>query len=253
MKRFFSFGCSFTRYPRWPTWADAVGKHFDFYENWGICGAGNQLIMNSLIECHQRSKITSKDTVYVMWTNTSREDRYVGNRWLAQGNVYWDKSLPGEYVKRFACERGYLIRDLAAITSSWYLLQYLGCDFKFLSMVPLNKTNESLGLGSAPLNPAKDNQDVIDLYQDVLNQIRPSVFEQVFNNDWNSRPGIPDSNQPDRRDFHPTPCEHLEYLDKVCPDLVLDSAIVDWMVSCEEIAKQNNLTWTNPGKLTNRL
>ena len=189
MSRLFTFGCSFTQYWRWPTWADALGREYDHFENWGLCGAGNSYILWSLIECNQRCHLGPDDTVWIMWTNTSREDRYVDRRWLEGGNVYWTagSGLPAEYVKKFACERGYLIRDMANISAAQQLLEKWNCQTKFLSMVPLRSTNEEAGLGNNPNDQPGPDQDVRTLYQDVLNSINPSVFETVFHGDWGSR------------------------------------------------------------------
>lgn len=245
MKRLFTFGCSFTQYWRWPTWADALGREYSFFENWGVCGGGNSLILNSLIECNQRHSIGPDDSVYIMWTNTSREDRYVGDRWLAQGNIYWTagSEIPEEYIKKFTCERGYLIRDLVNITAAKHILEKLGCRWKFMSMVPLTNTNLATDLGSNPADSIGTDQDVRNLYKDSLNTILPSVYETLFHCDWRSRPGIADSYDPSRRDFHPTPLEHLEYFDSVCPGEITRQDTRDWMARYEQQAKSGPVKW----------
>ena len=244
MKRLFTFGCSFTQYWRWPTWADALGRQYDFYENWGMCGAGNSLIFYSLIECNQRNAITPDDDVYIMWTNTSREDRYVKDRWLAAGNVYWTagNSLPTEYILNFTCERGYLIRDLATITAARYVLDQIGCNYTFFSMVPFLETNENVGLASNPNDTLSDDPDVRELYADTIAVIKPSVYDVVFHGDWQSRTGIVDPNT-GRRDFHPTPMEHLEYLSVVAPGLITNTSTADWMQTWQDQALANNKQW----------
>lgn len=244
MSRLFTFGCSFTQYWRWPTWADALGQQADHFENWGICGAGNSLILYSLIECHQRNQITQHDDVYIMWTNTSREDRYVGDKWHAAGNIYWasGNDVPLEYVMKFACERGYLIRDLATITAARHVLDQIGCRYRFFSMVPLSQTNESVGLASNPEDAIGADRDVRDLYRSTLQLIAPSVFETVFDSNWNSRPGITDPNL-GRRDFHPTPAEHVEYLDRVVPGLITQSTTRDWMTDWQQRIESGSNEW----------
>lgn len=247
MKRLFTFGCSFTQYWRWPTWADALGRQFDYFENWGVCGSGNSLIFYSLIECSQRNRIGPDDTVYIMWTNTSREDRYVRNRWIEGGNVYWTagSELPEEYVKKFACERGYLIRDLATITATRHLLEHWGCDWQFMSMVPLTATNEQNQLGSN-FEPGED-KDVRDLYRDTLAIIKPSVFETVFGGEWFSGQGIPTDFDPNRRDFHPTPREHVQYLNIIYPGM-LDRDSERWMDQCQTAIESGKFEWTEPNR-----
>lgn len=249
MSKLYTFGCSFTQYWRWPTWADALGQQYNHFENWGLCGAGNSYILWSLIECNQRNNLGANDDVWIMWTNTSREDRYVKDRWLEGGNVYWTagSALPAEYVKKFACERGYLIRDLANIAAAKQLLDHWGCRYKFLSMVPLSQTNEQTGLGYNPDNDTGEDRDVRTLYQSVLNCIAPSVFETVFDNCWFDQGGIPDQFDPKRRDFHPTPAEHVEYLDRIAPGLI-NTDTKNWMSQCQQQALDNTLNWREPNR-----
>ena len=255
MSRLFTFGCSFTQYWRWPTWADALGHDRPCWQNWGVCGAGNSLIFNSLIECHQRNQISPSDQVMIMWTSTSREDRYVRDRWLAQGNVYWlaGSELPQAYVAKFACERGYLIRDLALIRAALLILDAIGCDYRFFSMVDLSRTNLEQGLGNNPGIDLTDDADVRELYKDVLGKIAPSVHDVVFNGKWWSREGIPDSYDPKRTDFHPTPQQHLEYIDRVWPGNGISEDARIWMLHCEQQARSNSLDWREPNRPEIRL
>lgn len=250
MSRLFTFGCSFTQYWRWPTWADALGQEADHFENWGICGSGNSLIFYSLVECHQRNQLTPNDQVYIMWTNTSREDRYVKDRWLEGGNVYWSagSNLPAEYVKKFACERGYLIRDLTTIAAVQQLLEHWGCKYKFFSMVPLTNTNEQNELGNNPDDTVSTDADVRKLYTTSLDQIAPSVYETVFNSEWFSGNGIIDAYDGKRRDFHPTPTEHVRYIDQVAPGLITKQSTRQWMSDWEHGVREGTVKWAEPNK-----
>jgi hypothetical protein len=181
MSRLFAFGCSFTNY-RWPTWADILGREFSYYENWGKCGAGNHFIFNSLNECILRNNITHTDTVIIMWTNISREDRYINNTWQSSGNIYTQKYYDQQFIEKYVDEKGYLIRDLAFIHSAKKLLEHIGCNHIFLSMVPITNFNQYI-----PKN-LSDVDDVVNLYKDVIDFIRPSVYEEIFQFDWHSRP-----------------------------------------------------------------
>lgn len=253
MVRFFSFGCSFTQYWRWPTWADALGRQYDHFENWGMCGGGNSFIFNSLIECHRRNNLGRDDSVCIMWTNTSREDRYIRNRWLEGGNIYWDGHPMGKvFAEQWACERGYLIRDLAFVTASADLLNTWQCNWQFLSMVPLYRSNFVNHLGANPLDTDTDDSDVIRLYKSSLDLIGPSVLDTVFGGDWNSRPGIPDVNNSRRRDFHPTPAEHLEYLDSV-GSWHISQQTRDWMMDQDRSARTSGYTWCQSNRPQRRL
>lgn len=253
MKRLFTFGCSFTQYWRWPTWADALGQQSDYFENWGICGGGNAQILYNLMECNQRNQLTAEDTVMIMWTNTSREDRYVKDRWFEGGNIYWSagSQIPAEYVKKFSCERGYLIRDLAIVAATKKILEQIGCRYRFFSMVPLQQSNLDNQLGEDPQGDYR-LYDVYELYRDLFDYIAPSVLEMVFNGSWFSGKGIPDDFDPRRRDFHPTPMEHLEYLARVAPDIYVESSTRTWMDQWQDAVATKKQIW-HPKHLPGRL
>lgn len=253
MKRLFTFGCSFTQYWRWPTWADALGQQAEYFENWGICGGGNAQILYNLMECNQRNHLAADDTVMIMWTNTSREDRYVRDRWFEGGNIYWSagSQIPAEYVRRFSCERGYLIRDLAIVSATKKVLDQIGCQYRFFSMVPLKQSNRDNQLGEDP-QEGYQLDDVCDLYQDLFEHIAPSVLETVFQGSWFSGTGIADDFDPRRRDFHPTPLEHLEYLNRVSPDLQITPETQQWMADWQDTVATKQQIW-HPNHLPGRL
>lgn len=271
-KRFFAFGCSFTKY-EWPTWADIIARDYDHFENWGLPGCGNHFIFNSLMECIQRNAINKDDTVMLCWSSITREDRYIKDRWLQAGNIFTTIEYPQSWVKQFITERGCLIRDLALIKAAELVLKQLGCKYKFFSIVPINYDMVDKSRTEHP--------DVIALYSDVLAQICPSYFEVIFDFEWTSRysdfsrkmiesknkdfkkrynlcagpdwPTFEDAcnrnwyektNDPIhneiknifpfdffevKRDYHPTPLEHLEYLQAVAPDIAIPDSTVAWL------------------------
>ena len=202
MSRLFTFGCSFTNY-RWSTWADCLAPEFDEFYNWGQSGGGNHFIFNSVMEADQRYKFGANDTVVVCWTDFNREDRYQW-KWLTFGNVYHNKLYNTEYTRREFTERGNLIRDLAYIKAVKVLLESChGLTWKFLSMCEI--VNEY-----HPDDTTSSCKDVADLYKDVLRSILPGFDKTVFGGQW---PKLAE-------DPHPTPAEHLAYLDWVLPGWV---------------------------------
>lgn len=207
MKRFFAFGCSFTKY-LYPTYADLISLNFDFYENWGQGGAGNHYIFNSFIEANQRHNFHPGDTIIIQWTNTGREDRYLNDSWIGDGNIYSQTTYDDEWVKKFVTERGCLVRDLAFIKACYLILKSIGCNFQFISMVPLYKHNEWKD------SFFKNHDDVYKLYKDVIEVIRPSYYEIIFKGNWSL--DITYQNKP--RDQHPSPLEHLQYVEKILPE-----------------------------------
>ena len=214
MSRLFTFGCSFTNY-RWSTWADCLAPEFDEFQNWGQSGGGNHYIFNSVVEANQRHCFGAGDTVVVCWTSFTRDDRYVDGRWHTPGNIFSTPIYDTAYLQKHFDERGYLIRDLAYISAVKMLLESCpGVIWRFLSMVeimarPLPNDDSSL------------HRDVMRLYGNVLDNILPGYDKTVF-----ATTGYPDRDG----DPHPSPAEHLAYLDAVLPG---------WVTKAETRAKMN--------------
>ena len=170
--RLFTFGCSFTQY-HWPTWADILGRKFEYYENWGKVGAGNQYIFNALIECHLRNQFTKDDTVIIMWTSYNREDRYINNMWQTPGGLSNQNFYDESFISKYYDHRGSLIRDFISIKAAIDLLDFWGVNYRLLSMVPFN--NNSL---------YQIDADLLTLFNSVIKSIKISAYEILYNNSW---------------------------------------------------------------------
>ena len=235
MNRLFTFGCSFTQY-WWPTWAEILGNqpYFTEHQNWGLSGFGNLGIACSVAEAHARHKFTSADTVIIMWSGIYREDRWVSQDWFRSGHINYSSDYPAEFIDKFIDYRGCAIRDFAQITTVQHMLTSTGCNYHFLSMHDL---------GEVPFDDMspEDISDVIDLYSDTLNMIKPSVHEVIFDNCWHT-PSRNWNNKP-RSDYHPLPAEHTEYLQQVLPEYQLTSS------SIQQAQQDSEFIIRNYGKL----
>lgn len=212
MTRLFTFGCSFTRY-FWPTWPDAIKDNFDYHENWGLIASGNMLIHNSIVECNKRNNFTKDDTVIVMWTSVSRDDRYVNGKWTPLAAQLMNYNIDSKFLDVILDHKGCVIRDIALIASTKAYLESLGTNFYFLSMNNI----------TAPLTKELNYyDDVYSLYKEDIDYIRPSMFDVVYKGDWNKQPS---QKIIKRSDTHPTPDEAVQYLDQVLPEIpIQDSA-----------------------------
>ena len=184
----YTFGCSFTNY-RWRTWADCLAPEFDYFENWGQSGGGNEYIFNSVMEADQRQHFGADDTVIVCWTTATREDRYIDGRWHTLGNMFSCPIYNKEYLATHVDHQGLLIKSLAYIKAVKTLLESRGVQWKFLSI---------------------DRFDSLNIYQDVVDSILPSYRDVLCPSGWPDRDGDP----------HPSPAEHVAYLDAVLPGWV---------------------------------
>ena len=202
VNRLFTFGCSFTTYA-WSTWADILAPKFDYFQNWAKSGGGNHFIFNSVFECDQRNHFQPDDTVIVCWSNTHREDRYTGKQWLTPGNIYTQDLYKKDWIKDFVDDRGMLVRDIAYIKAVKNLLESKQVNWRFLSMVPINQADQYNAIAT------DQNQDIIDLYQDVIKTIAPSFWEIL-----KDRPRS-------QIDLHPLPADHLYYVDQVLTEFTV--------------------------------
>lgn len=249
-KRVFAFGCSFTNYV-WPTWADIIGRQVPYYENWGSPAAGNHYIFNSIMECDSKHHFQEDDLVIVMWTSIEREDRYVKDQWLLTAPLDMYKVYGNSWVNNFASDhRGLLIRDFAYIKAVQQLLECRSCDWANFSACPLTKLDESLIKekistdtlhtryvqlftdmcnGKEISEPYAHSKDVLELYRHELANIKDSALSVVFNGEWATPP------RPGGNNKHPTPMEHLMYLQKLYPTFVVDTETLEFLNSWEEV------------------
>lgn len=213
-KRAFFFGCSFTDY-YWPTWADIISWEIPNSFKYAKCGAGNFYIYQAVIEAAVTHNIGKDDLVMVMFSNVTREDRYTrAEGWITPGNLFYQDTYDEKFMKKFFCERGYLMRDLTLIEGIDRILKETEADYSLMSMINLDSYDSSE-------RPITHVEDVLLMYKDTLAKVKPSVFEVVFNKDWNNNSERPKYNchwSPSLyTDNHPTPKEHLEYLEKTFP------------------------------------
>lgn len=211
-KRLFTFGCSFTGY-KWATWANILAYELDceFY-NFGVSGAGNTYIANTLSQADSYFNFSPDDLVVVCWTNISREDRWITNQgWLTPGNIYSQSEYDTSFIKKWANEMHFGLRDFSNIHLVQNMLENKKVNYKFISMCDLNQPSQWQSM------PERDYEDPMSklsrLYQKTLDNVSYNFYDVLWNNDIH----IKYAN--DRKeihkhycDGHPTPKEHLEFL-----------------------------------------
>lgn len=215
-KRAFAFGCSFTSY-YWPTWADLISYEIPNTYLYGKTGAGNFYIYQAVVEALLTHNIGKDDLVMVMFSNVTREDRYTKKEgWITPGNIFFQDTYDEKFVKKFFCEKGYLMRDCNLIEGIDRILSTTEADYSLMSMINL----DSYSSDSTKMTGV---EEVLELYSSTIKKIEPSVFEVIFNNDWRNNPIRPTydahwSPQQHYVDNHPTTLEHLEYILKIFPN-----------------------------------
>ena len=240
-KRFFAFGCSFTQY-FWPTWADIISKEINESYNYGRCAAGNFFIFQALMEAIVKHKINKNDLVMIMFSNVTREDRFTKKRgWITPGNLYSQDEYDEKFIKEYLCDHGYLMRDLNLVYGCKLALDSLNCDYEFMSMVPFDSKQSD---GSKMSNI----DYLLKFYHDTLTTLEPNVLDTVFDGDWNTRSPRPTYQVHWQKesyvDNHPTPSEHLEYLQKIIPNIVFSKETLDFVTTVNQQVLSKDFTMT---------
>jgi hypothetical protein len=239
--RFFSFGCSFTKY-KWPTWADILGKSFQEYHNFGEGGAGNFYIFLHIMKAINDYQINNDDLVIVEWSGLTREDRFIKGKWNLSGNVYGyhNNALGKNFVENIFDPEHCLIRDYTLIAAAYELLEKTKCKFLFTSMMSLEEFEKPWTSKLVKIKEIEKNKWVKS-FDRYLKHFLPSFKEALYNNDWTSIPRL-------HHNFHPTPLQHLEFIKKVLipnidSDIVLDEEYI------KEITIIENKIWSLDAKL----
>ena len=182
-KRFFAFGCSFTNY-FWSSWADILAHDLKIpYWNYGVTGAGNQFIANTIAQADNHHDFNSGDLVIVSWTHACREDRFVNDDWLWNGNVYTSKDYDSLFREKYCDPVGFLIRDLATIKFVKHFLLQKKCQWHFLSMS--NITDLKDFFLDQPYSVEYNDKvcSTIDGYRSTIDSICPSFYQVLWSND----------------------------------------------------------------------
>lgn len=227
-KRFFAFGCSFTKH-LWPSWSDIIALDLDIkdYFNYGRGGAGNQYIASTIIQAAIDHKITSEDLVIVCWTNVFRDDKWINGSWVTPGNISaLDKNLSKENMSRTL---EYLIKDSSIIGLAMGFLKETGCQVHHLSMCDLSHT---LDQAQQDLSMAKwiDKEDeqhynlIVEKFSPVYSKILPSFYSVAFNNSYKQ---LIECSYKSSNDYHPTVLTHLSYVQKVFDEHIFSFKTVE--------------------------
>lgn len=223
MNKIYTFGCSFTNYC-WDTWATLLLSSIEG-ENWALPGGGNKFIYESLVECNVTNRIDSSDTVIIMWSSWSREDRYLHDGWSLFGNVYNAKPMYDKhFLEKYWCDRGAVLHNFNFICGAIELLKATKCKWHFCSAYPFYQFKEFHNTVITDI----PNHTVFQKYIDYINEHKEHFvdttllsypFDQVL---WKETPW--GKNQVDN---HPDPEIHYTWTkDNLFPRLELTDQII---------------------------
>ena len=227
-KRIFCFGCSFTH--GYGTWADILKRHFgdypkeDFYipkdqpqmvYNFGKPGAGNYYIFNKIVETSLEYNFNKDDLILIEWSGVLREDRYKDGEWHTPGNVTNNSQYSKAVIRDWFLDiEGMIKRDYSYIHAIQKMLKADNLDYEMFSMNGVSRYDPAHQMMYVEGRESEAIDSLIELYKDTLDELHPSMFKII----WGDETGYPNHRLvrgQKRRNPHPTPVEHLDYLEKV--------------------------------------
>ncbi len=190
------------------------------YHNFGRSGAGQQFIVAQLSQVLNHYKPGPNDLVAIMWSTFFREDRYLYGRkhqnWSTPGNIFTAQhEVPPEFVEKYVCTRGMLVRDLSLVDITMRMMQQSAFDCFATLACPIEHQAAASSIDAAELLPPVD--DVVALYRDVERLLVPSMMHTQFKNGWRKNcykywdDDLGDINE----DYHPSVDQYLDYLKDV--------------------------------------
>ena len=221
-KRLFAFGDSFTSY-FWLTWPQIIAYDLDIpMYNYGKPAVGNEYIFNTVIQAINYHDINQDDLVIICWSSINRLDFRIKDRWDTITLDKWD--VCPDFLKNvLSYPEGQAIRQFALIDSIHKILSNL-CQFHMFSINDLTY----LDFYSNP-SPSKINlNDLQDLYNKTISDIKPSFAEALWDSDFDIKK-IKDNKKINSSyvDLHPSPMEHLDYLIKIFPEYFFKPSTID--------------------------
>lgn len=207
------FGCSYTDWEHWPTWADYMGFFYKDLHKYVYGGTGNRQIFNSLIN-FIRSDNYKKDThFFVQWSALTREDRMMmdyehRSKWTSAGNVHTSSMYPKDFVKDVYSTYQVVYESINYIYAGKKILELLGNKYGMTFMldprvdVYLGEPSDQNAYKNTPVGQWEKVQDILKEFdhlidenftQSCLTMHNLDYIEQFGSNYTSSTKGDPDS------------------------------------------------------------
>lgn len=199
IKRFFAFGCSYTRY-FYPTWADFIGTNFDEYYNYGQAGSGNRYIFNAVIEANIIHKFTKDDVIFIEWSGIERAEMYINQSWKTQIHREKDYMLKWSHFEDKLLE----LMNYIAVLRNWFNISNI--EHKFLLLANLDTDYKTF--------TQANGKEIVDFYKDTSTDIYPGIHDSMPDN--RDRPITIAGKK--IYDGHHFPWEHYDYVEKFFPE-----------------------------------
>lgn len=231
-KRFFAFGCSYTRYA-FATWADYIGVNFDEYYNYGRGGASNTYIMNKFIEANEYFKFNSNDCVMIMVSGIGRFS-YAPK--ASDCSLEWN--TPGDLYENYRATKSPILKPFIenmysedwAVYSSWIAIKAIkailtanNVPHKFLMAIDNRNYLDIDGSKWGRHHPITLNKLTKEIY-DLLD-VKESLDEWMEKKNFDDKDYTCWKLENNRIDTHPTQRMHYDFVSETFPEFITSKSL----------------------------
>lgn len=224
----YAFGCSFTKYI-WPTWADILGHYAKDYINFGKARSGSYYSFNQLIHFVTNRNLTEQDIVAICWSTPYREDRIKNSKWLFSGPLSHPnaKEYQGNFIEELFDVGHYLELQRTFVLSAIEILEAKNVNYIMFSLdnILLNFNNKKNIVENILNNLGSDSNlfyknlqlqiEKNEQYSDYSKKLLTPMMDYLNLRKNHIRPTLETEDGILVPDYHPTPAEHLRYLENV--------------------------------------
>ena len=210
-ERCFAFGCSFTHWYYWPTWADFVAVNSENYYNFGNPGLSNKTILNRFLEVDSLMNFTTRDLILVGITNIGRhnwlEEKDMKPVWFCHGGPEnWPDTEKANFIRNNLWKHQWGIYDSwLTVKTITKLLNHRGIKHLMIMAMDNNHWKHFFRLDN------KEN----DMLDDILTVCGQCSSLQEFSLTY---PKVKDDN-------HPNIDAHYEYIENYYPEYITDKSV----------------------------
>jgi len=235
IKRCFAFGCSFTNFHFWPTWADFIGINYEKFYNFASAGQSNKTIHNRFIEVDNLFNFCNTDLVIIGVTKFGRynwfEEKDGKPSLFCHGSPEnWPSTKNSKYVAYNLWQHKFGIHEtLDMIKNVMRLLDLTKTPYRII-MAMDNRQFYDKKLFNL------DDADIARV-EEIYNLVYNKCSLEEFSTSYGSIPG----------DNHPLPQAHYDFIEKKFPDFITSKS--------KELLKEfpNNLVSKNNPARRNRI
>jgi hypothetical protein len=182
--RFFSFGCSWTKW-FWPTWADIVARDLNIeHQNWGSAGSGNQGIQSRFVEANNQFQFDDTDLVVIQWSGWNREDRFIDG-WKFGGNIFNNFYYDKKFIKRYWSFDNDLIKNSVVLQTTNDAYKHI-INYQFSFDFPLSKVNADNNEYDDWLNKNYTTNKTSSIIQNYYKHIPKIDITKINNSEFRS-------------------------------------------------------------------